>query len=61
MSHDALGQQIARYADRDGIVDTAIPRLTLVRWSHADEPVHMLQRPALPPMCKPVCKPSDGL
>ncbi|KAA9016157.1 AraC family transcriptional regulator [Sphingobium limneticum] len=47
MSHDSLGQQIARYADRDGIVDTAIPRLTLVRWSHADEPVHMLQRPAL--------------
>jgi len=47
MSHDALGQQIARYADGDGIVDTAIPRLTLVRWSHADEPVHMLQRPAL--------------
>jgi AraC-like DNA-binding protein len=47
MSHEALGQQIARYADGDGIVDTAIPRLTLVRWSHADEPVHMLQRPAL--------------
>jgi AraC-like DNA-binding protein len=47
MSHDALSQQIARYADGDGIVDTAIPRLTLVRWSHADEPVHMLQRPAL--------------
>ncbi|KQN10141.1 AraC family transcriptional regulator [Sphingobium sp. Leaf26] len=47
MSHDALGRQIARYADTDGIIDTTIPRLTLVRWSHADEPVHMLQRPAL--------------
>jgi AraC-like DNA-binding protein len=47
MSHQALGQQIARYADDDGIIDTAIPRLTLVRWSHAREPVHMLQRPAL--------------
>lgn len=47
MPHDALGQQIARYAENDGIVDTTIPRLTLVRWSHADEPVHMLQRPAL--------------
>jgi AraC-like DNA-binding protein len=47
MSHALLANQIARYADDDGIVDTAIDRLTLVRWSHADEPVHMLQRPAL--------------
>jgi len=47
MSHTSLAEQIARYADGDGIVNTAIDRLTLVRWSHADEPVHMLQRPAL--------------
>ncbi|WP_420144227.1 AraC family transcriptional regulator N-terminal domain-containing protein [Sphingobium sp.] len=47
MSHEPLAQQIARYAGDDGIIDTAIDRLTLVRWSHAGEPVHMLQRPAL--------------
>lgn len=47
MSHEALATQIARYAEKDGIVDTTVPRLTLVRWSHMGEPVHMLQRPAL--------------
>ncbi len=47
MSHEALGEQIARYAETDGIFDTGIPRLTLVRWNHGGEQVHMLQRPAL--------------
>lgn len=47
MSHERLGHQIDRHMTRDGIIDTAIPRLTLVRWSYAGEPVHMLQRPAL--------------
>ena len=47
MSHEHLGEQIARHMDADGIVDTLIPRLTLVRWSQPGEPVHMLQRPAL--------------
>ncbi|WP_298396319.1 AraC family transcriptional regulator [Sphingobium sp.] len=47
MSHESLALQIARYAESDGIIDTAIDRLTLVRWSHPGEPVHMVQRPAL--------------
>ena len=47
MTHEHLGEQIARHMDADGIVDTRIPRLTLVRWSQPGEPVHMLQRPAL--------------
>lgn len=47
MLHDALAQEIARFAPENGITDTAIPRLSLVRWSHGAIPVHMLQRPAL--------------
>jgi hypothetical protein len=47
MIHAALARQIARYAPNEGIVDTAIPRLSLVRWSQGAVPVHMLQRPAL--------------
>lgn len=47
MIHAALARQIARYAPDDGITDTTIPRLSLVRWSQAAIPVHMLQRPAL--------------
>ncbi len=43
----ALAQQIARFTPNDGIIDTAIPRLSLVRWSQGAIPVHMLQRPAL--------------
>lgn len=47
MIHASLAEQIARYAVDDGILDTAIPRLSLVRWSQPAVPVHMLQRPAL--------------
>lgn len=47
MIHAALAQQIARYTPDDGIIDTQIPRLSLVRWSQGAIPVHMLQRPAL--------------
>jgi len=39
--------QIARYAERDGIIDTPIARLALVRSGQSGEPVHMVQRPAL--------------
>ncbi|EJU08988.1 hypothetical protein LH128_31265, partial [Sphingomonas sp. LH128] len=31
MAHQELAQQIARYAERDGIIETPIARLTLVR------------------------------
>jgi AraC-like DNA-binding protein len=47
MNHAALAAEIARFAVEDGIVDTVIPRLSLVRWSRGAVPVHMLQRPAL--------------
>ena len=47
MIHRNLAEQIARYTPEDGIFDTAIPRLSLVRWSQEAVPVHMLQRPAL--------------
>lgn len=47
MPHSSLAQQIARYAPEDGIIDSAIPRLSLIRWSREAVPVHMLQRPAL--------------
>lgn len=47
MSHLALADLIARYAEADGLFETAIPRLGVVRWSSQDEPVHMVQRPAL--------------
>lgn len=47
VNHAALADQIARYACDDGIVDTTIPRLSLVRWSREAIPVHMLQKPAL--------------
>jgi AraC-like DNA-binding protein len=47
MIHADLASQIARYAPEDGIFDTAIARLSLIRWSREAIPVHMLQRPAL--------------
>jgi AraC-like DNA-binding protein len=47
VTHDALAGEIARYAEADGIHDTAIARLSLIRWSRTGEPVHMVQRPAL--------------
>lgn len=47
MAHQELADQIARYAERDGIIDTPIARLTLVRAGQSGEPVHMVQRPAL--------------
>lgn len=47
MAHQELAQQIARYAERDGIFDTPIARLALVRSGQRGEPVHMVQRPAL--------------
>lgn len=47
MTHNTLARTIARFAPEDGILDTEIPRLSLVRWSRGAVPVHMLQRPAL--------------
>ncbi|RYE64328.1 MAG: AraC family transcriptional regulator, partial [Oxalobacteraceae bacterium] len=47
MNHESLADVIARFAPEDGIFDTEIPRLSLVRWSRGAVPVHMLQRPAL--------------
>lgn len=47
MPHIQLAEAITRFADTDGIHDTAIPRLTLIRWSRTGEPIHMLQRPAV--------------
>lgn len=47
MAHQELAEQIARYAERDGIMDTPIARLALVRSAQRGEPVHMVQRPAL--------------
>jgi AraC-like DNA-binding protein len=47
MAHQELATQIARYAERDGIIDTPIARLALVRSGQSGEPVHMVQRPAL--------------
>lgn len=47
MAHLELAEQIARYAERDGIIDTPIDRLALVRSGQSGEPVHMVQRPAL--------------
>lgn len=47
MVHQELAQQIARYAGHDGIIDTPIARLALVRSGQGGEPVHMVQRPAL--------------
>jgi len=47
MAHIQLADAIARYTETDGIQDTHIPRLTLVKWSRTGEPIHMLQRPAV--------------
>ncbi|HUD30235.1 MAG TPA: AraC family transcriptional regulator [Novosphingobium sp.] len=47
MTHADLATQIARFTPEEGIFDTAIDRLTLVRWSQPSIPVHMVQRPAL--------------
>jgi AraC-like DNA-binding protein len=47
MAHQGLAKQIARYAEHDGIIDTPIARLALVRSGQSGEPVHMVQRPAL--------------
>ncbi len=47
MAHRDLAEQIARYAEHDGIIDTSIPRLALVHAGHSSEPVHVVQRPAL--------------
>jgi AraC-like DNA-binding protein len=46
-THRQLAEQIAQYAELDGIIDTSIPRLALVRSGQLGEPVHMVQRPAL--------------
>lgn len=47
MTHHELADKIARYAKCDGIIDTPIDRLALVRSGQSGEPVHMVQRPAL--------------
>jgi AraC-like DNA-binding protein len=47
MAHQELAEQIARFAEHDGIMDTSIARLALVRAGQSGEPVHMVQRPAL--------------
>ncbi len=47
MIHQSLADQIIRHMSEDGIEETAIPRLSLVRWSGESIPVPMLQRPSL--------------
>ncbi|SIQ20722.1 transcriptional regulator, AraC family [Rhizobium sp. RU35A] len=42
-----LAEMIARHTDGDGVLATAIPRLSLVRMSKQTEPMQGLQQPAL--------------
>lgn len=46
MTHPRLAEAITRFAE-EGLQDTDIPRLTLVRWSRTGEAIHMIQRPAV--------------
>ncbi|MFC5421620.1 AraC family transcriptional regulator N-terminal domain-containing protein [Bosea eneae] len=44
---EELAALIARFAPTDGVYDTAIPRLKVVRLSQPSEPMHGLHEPAL--------------
>ena len=44
---DRLAELITRYAPEDGVHQTAISRLVLIRASHPNEPLHTLHKPAL--------------
>ncbi len=47
LAQDGLAALIGRYAATDGIHETAIPRLALIRSSTPTEPIHALHEPAL--------------
>lgn len=42
-----LAQTIARYAERDGVHETAVPRVSIVRISKPSEPVHGVHKAAV--------------
>jgi AraC-like DNA-binding protein len=42
-----LADKIAQYTDRDGVHETAIPRLSMVRFSKPSEPVHCVHKAAI--------------
>jgi len=44
---DELARLIDRHATEDGVHQTQIPRLSLIRASHPTEPLHVLHEPAL--------------
>ena len=44
---DRLAELIERYTPEDGVHQTAISRLVLIRVSHPTEPLHTLHKPAL--------------
>ncbi len=44
---DELAALIARFATTDGVHQTAIPRVVLIRSSRPSEPLHALQQPAI--------------
>jgi AraC-like DNA-binding protein len=47
MSSEALAEQIARFIPGDGMFDTVLPNVALVRWSGGGQPVHMVQRASM--------------
>ena len=44
---DRLAELITRYAPEDGVHQTTVSRLVLIRASHPNEPLHTLHKPAL--------------
>jgi AraC-like DNA-binding protein len=42
-----LAATIARYAEKDGVHETAVPRLSIVRFSKPSEPVHGVHKAAI--------------
>lgn len=47
VDHSPLAHAITRFTGGDGIFETAIPRLMLIRKSDRGEPVHALHQPAM--------------
>jgi len=42
-----LAEMIARYADKDGVHDTAVPRVSIVRISRPSDPIHGVHKAAI--------------
>ena len=42
-----LASMIAQYAEADGVCETNVPRLAIVRFSKPSEPVHGVHKPAI--------------